>query len=322
MSFIKERELESEVKTMAFEYLEQYSTFDSVADMDQHVEQHIQQHYFDLTESERAIVFTLASRSLLYPGASHLKAETIATTLEISTKTVYRSVKKLNELNIIEKVPGTKLNGIKGASIYRILPYVPIVPINVPTEVSERVRAVEVNNDVVHEPKSENQSSNSFNLLSSKQAKNNLTNLENELALQAEKKKAYMNEWQTMLYDFLHTMPFTDQLKDELHKLVLASQVDSVQTFHRAKDVIIKIACDIADGTLTVSRTLRAVFAGAYKAKVDRLDKQTCKVSTPVEQKHSGRPVPFYDWLNERESYTPAVSNVVDNKYLPNWLEW
>ncbi|MFJ8516386.1 hypothetical protein [Lysinibacillus xylanilyticus] len=29
------------------------------------------------------------------------------------------------ELGIIEKLPSTKLNGIKGASIYRILPYVP-----------------------------------------------------------------------------------------------------------------------------------------------------------------------------------------------------
>lgn len=307
---------------MAFEYLEQYSTFSSVEEMDQHVEQHIQQHYFNLTESERAIVFTLASRSLLYPGASHLKAETIATTLEISTKTFYRSVKKLNELGIIEKVPGTKLNGIKGASIYQILPYVPIVPINVPTEVSEREITRAISNDAVCERKSENQSFNSFNLLSSKQAKYNLTNLDNELALQAEKKKEYMNEWQTMLYDFMHSMPFTDQLKDELHKLVLASQVDSVQSFHRAKEVIFNIARDITDGTLTVSKTLRAVFVGAYKKHTERLNKKTCKTSTPVAEEHSERPVPFYDWLNERDSYTSDVSNVVDNKYIPNWLEW
>ncbi|MGE7597556.1 helix-turn-helix domain-containing protein [Lysinibacillus fusiformis] len=54
-----------------------------------------------------------------------LKASTIATSLEISTKTVYRSMKKLSELGIIEKVLSTKLNGIKGTTIYRILPYVP-----------------------------------------------------------------------------------------------------------------------------------------------------------------------------------------------------
>ncbi|MFJ8087460.1 helix-turn-helix domain-containing protein [Lysinibacillus sp. NPDC095746] len=79
-------------------------------------------HYYDLTESERAIVFALASRSLAYPGTCHLKAETIAEQTGTSRSTVMRAIKKLVELNIIEKVKQTKLNGIKGASIYRILP--------------------------------------------------------------------------------------------------------------------------------------------------------------------------------------------------------
>ncbi len=166
---------------MAFEYLATYTTFETVADMDKSVEDHIAAHYYDLTESERAIVFKLASHSLENPGACHLKAATIATALEISTKTVYRSIKKLESLGIIEKVPGTKLNGIKGASIYRILPYVP-------SNVSQRETVDEASNDVVCRTQSENQPSNSFNLLSSKQA-NNIMSLGNELALQAEKKK-------------------------------------------------------------------------------------------------------------------------------------
>lgn len=297
----------------AFEYLEQYSTFNSVADMDQHVEQHIQQHYFNLTESERAIVFTLASRSLAYPGASHLKAETIANQVGVSTKTVYRSVKKLAQLGIIEKVAGTKLNGIKGANIYRILPYVP-------SSVSERVIANETYNSVVCEQQTENQSSNSFNLLSSKTS--SLQEIYNNAHAEKEAAKEYMNEYQVMLYDFMHSLPLRDDLKDELHKLVLASQVDSVQAFHRAKEVIFNMARDITSGVLTITRTLRAVFVGAYKAKIERLDKQVYKTSVPVVEEHSGRPVPFYDWLNEREGYAPAVNKSVDNKYLPNWLDW
>lgn len=59
----------------------------------------------------------------MYPEASHLKAETIAEATETSRSTVMRAIKKLVELNIIEKVKQTKLNGIKGASIYKILPY-------------------------------------------------------------------------------------------------------------------------------------------------------------------------------------------------------
>jgi len=162
------------VKTVAFEYLAQYTTFNSVADMDKSVEDHMAVHYYELTESERAIVFNLASHSLEYPGVCHLKASTIAGALEISTKTVYRSIKKLAELGIIEKVPGTKLNGIKGASIYRILPYFP-------SSVSQRETVDEASNDVVCRPQFENQALNSFNLLSSKQENNNLCELECKL---------------------------------------------------------------------------------------------------------------------------------------------
>lgn len=105
---------------MAFEYLAQYTTFDSVADMDRSVEDHMAVHYYDLTESERAIVYKLASHSLEHTGACHLKASTIADALEISTKTVYRSVKKLESFGIIEKVAQSKLNGIKGARLDKI----------------------------------------------------------------------------------------------------------------------------------------------------------------------------------------------------------
>ena len=63
---------------MAFEYLAQYTTFESIADMDTAVENHMTAHYYDLTESERAIVFKLASHALEYPGACHLKVATIA----------------------------------------------------------------------------------------------------------------------------------------------------------------------------------------------------------------------------------------------------
>ena len=36
--------------------------------MDTAVEEHIAAHYYDLTESERAIVFKLASHSFEHPG--------------------------------------------------------------------------------------------------------------------------------------------------------------------------------------------------------------------------------------------------------------
>ncbi|UNT55170.1 MULTISPECIES: helix-turn-helix domain-containing protein [Lysinibacillus] len=295
---------------MAFEYLATYKTFESVTDMDTAVENHMADHYYDLTESERAIVFKFASHALEHPGACHLKAATIAAALEISTKTVYRSVKKLEDLGIIEKVPSTKLNGIKGASIYRILPYVP-------SSVSQRETARAISNDAVSETFTENQSSKSFNLLSSKQA-NNIMSLGNELALQAEKKKAYMNEYQVMLFDFMNSLPLTDNLKDELHKVVLASQVNSVDEFIKAKNVLFKIAMDIKEGILTVTSTLRSVFVGAFNKAVERSSMKQHKLSSIEETVDRERPVPFYNWLEDRDSRT----EICNRPNLENWLEW
>lgn len=297
---------------MAFEYLAQYKTFESVTEMDKSVEDHIAAHYFDLTESERAIVYAIATRSLMYPGASHLKASTIAEALEISTKTVYRSVKKLAELGIIEKVPGTKLNGIKGASIYKILPYVP-------SEVSQRATDDEVNNDAVIPPQSEKQSFNSFNLLSSKQA-NNIISVGEKLALESENKKAFMNEWQVMLYDLFHSLPLKDELKDQLHKVVLATEINNVKDFVRAKDVLFNIVKDINSGVLTVSSTLRAVFVGAHQKANERLEKPSYKLSTVEDKAQKVKPVPFYNWLIEREEN--CVPSIKSRPLLEDWLLW
>ncbi|MED3875436.1 helix-turn-helix domain-containing protein [Lysinibacillus capsici] len=255
---------------MAFEHLAQYITFDSVTDMGKSVEDHMAVHYYNLTELERAIVFKLASHSLDHTGVCHLKVATIASSLKISTKTVYRSMKKLSELGIIEKVPSTKLNGIKGASIYRILPYVP-------SSVSQRETADETSNDEVCPPQSENQASKSFNLLSSKQA-NNIMSLGKELALQVEKKKEYMNEYQVMLYDFMHSLPLQDELKDQLHKCILATKMNDIRDFVNAKDVLANIIRDIVSGTLTITSTLRAVFVGAYNKAVERSSMKLSKI--------------------------------------------
>ena len=296
---------------MAFEYLAAYTTFESIADMDKSVEDHMAVHYYDLTESERTVVFKLASHSLEHPGACHLKAATIAAALEISTKTVYRSIKKLESLGIIEKVPGTKLNGIKGASIYRILPYVP-------SSVSQREIVDEASNDVVSEQFTENQSSKSFNLSSFKTS--TLQQVYMDAHAEKEACKEYMNEYQQMLFDFMHSLPLTDNLKDELHKVVLAAQVHSAPDFIRAKNVLFKIAMDIKEGVLTVTSTLRAVFVGAFKKAIDRSGMKLSKSSYIEETTYRERPVPFYNWLEERGSLPQSI--VHDEPSLENCLEW
>lgn len=293
---------------MAFEYLAAYATFETVDDMDAAVEQHIQQHYYNLTESERAIVFALASRSLAYPGASHLKAETIAEATGTSRSTVMRAIKKLTELNIIEKVKQTKMNGIKGASIYKLLPY------DDTSSLIQREIACEVTDINDCEPSTENQSFSSFNFSKT----SSLQEIYNNAHKEKEAAKEYMNEWQKTLYDFMHSLPLTDQLKDELHKCILATKMNDVRDFVNAKDILTNIFRDIANGTLTITSTLRAIFVGAYGKAVERL-KRPAATSTIVEdEQHRERPVPFYDWLSERES----TYEINDYTPIENWLEW
>ncbi|MGN4124196.1 hypothetical protein ACMGD3_04085 [Lysinibacillus sphaericus] len=114
-------------------------------------------------------------------------------------------------------------------------------------------------------------------------------------------------------------MPLADNLKDELHKVVLAAQVHSAPDFIRAKNVLFKIAMDIKEGVLTVASTLRAVFVGAYSKAVERLSMKSSKSSYIEEKTNRERPVPFYNWLKERDSRRPQI---IKRPNIENWLEW
>ncbi|MEK4171618.1 hypothetical protein MHI22_08610 [Lysinibacillus sp. FSL L8-0312] len=202
---------------MAFEYLAQYTTFETVEDMDTAVENHMAVHYYDLTESERAIVFKLASHALEHPGACHLKAATIAAALEISKTST-------------------------------------------------------------------------------------LQEIYNNAHAEKEAHKEYMNEYQVMLLDFMNSLPLADNLKDELHKVVLATQVQNTPEFIKAKNVLFKIAMDIKEGILTVTSTLRAVFAGTYNKAVERSSVKLRRSASIDETADRKRQIPFYNWLVERDS--------------------
>jgi len=222
---------------VAFEYLAQYETFNSVQEMDQHIEQHIQQHYYDLTESESAIVYKLASHALNYPGVCHLKAATIAAALEISTKTVYRAIKKLESLGIIKRETTTKVKGGRGANIYIILPS-QSETFEDPDETFEECKALQEAYNRAHADK--------------------------------EACKEFMNDYQVMLYEFIHSLPLPDNFVDELHKVILASNVSNIQEFI-----------------------------------LQRKDKHpTINTSYMKKKPVNVHPVPFYNWLSERNGPT------------------
>lgn len=93
--------------------------------------------------------------------------------------------------------------------------------------------------------------------------------------------------------------------KGELHKVVLASNVGNAREFISAKNIIFKMANDIKDGVLTVTKTLRAVYVGAHNKVQQRRNKPSTINTSPVDDKRvNRRPVPFYNWLTERNGST------------------
>ncbi|WP_342533017.1 hypothetical protein MHB40_16950 [Lysinibacillus sp. FSL K6-0057] len=89
--------------------------------------------------------------------------------------------------------------------------------------------------------------------------------------------------------------------------------------FIKAKNVLFKIAMDIKEGILTVTSTLRAVFTGAYNKAVELSNMKQSKSLSIEETPANERPIPFYNWLNERDSHPQSI--VHDKPSLENWLE-
>ncbi|MGN4125076.1 hypothetical protein ACMGD3_08690 [Lysinibacillus sphaericus] len=103
-----------------------------------------------------------------------------------------------------------------------------------------------------------------------------------------------------------------------MHKVVLSTQIQNATDFIRAKNVLFKIAMDIKEGVLTVASTLRAVFVGAYSKAVERSSMKSSKSSYIEETTTRERPVPFYNWLNERDSRP----QIINSQNIEKWLEW
>jgi hypothetical protein len=105
-------------------YLSEHQTFDSVQELNHHVKLHTNRHRYEMNDTQRTVLQFISRYSAKYPGASHLKTETIAAGVDKSRRTVERAIGALVRLSIIEKVSTTRRKtGGKGANIYHILPF-------------------------------------------------------------------------------------------------------------------------------------------------------------------------------------------------------
>lgn len=103
-------------------YLYEYSTFESIQAMDETIKEHIEINQYELNDTDRDIIMTLARYSVKYKGVAHLKVDTIAGIVSKSSITVRRSLNKLEALGIIEKIEFMRAkSGGNGANIYRFL---------------------------------------------------------------------------------------------------------------------------------------------------------------------------------------------------------
>lgn len=253
-----------------FSYLKPHTSFTSVQEMDEHVDKHL--NYHELTKSEKAILRNISQHALATPGAAHLKAQTIADKLSLSTKTVYRAVKNMQEQGILKKLPQTKMNGIKGANIYVICPYVPSI-------LSERTEDETPTVASVEDPKPTDQSF-SFQLdLSSKNIY----------------KASAINVLHEKLYNIYSSWPLMDSLKEQLKDAIAGLPLENEQDLSRAKWVLQELLVRVQTKGLTIQSSFAALLKGAYKKWI------LPPVITEVPVQQSTRPVPFYDWLKERE---------------------
>src|SRR5690606_20524967 len=59
-------------------------------------------------------------------GVSFGKYKTIAEAVDLSRRTVIRSIKKLEELGLIKKIPTSRMNGKQGVNLLVIQPFKPV----------------------------------------------------------------------------------------------------------------------------------------------------------------------------------------------------
>lgn len=101
------------------------------------------------------------------------------------------------------------------------------------------------------------------------------------------------NKRQIAFYELLEAMPYPDRVKSVRHVLALRTGSDcNDKRFLEAKDAIHSIAMQILEG-IEIDNVV-AAFTGLLNK---RMSYNVPKPNVPVNV----RPVPFYDWLEERE---------------------
>lgn len=104
-------------------YLTNYANFTNKFDLDNAVTLHKQAHWGDMNDTDRLVLDIIRQYSVKF-GAAHLKYSTIQVITGKSNSTVRRAIRKLGQLDIIERTHYVRpvMNGL-GANIYAVKPF-------------------------------------------------------------------------------------------------------------------------------------------------------------------------------------------------------
>lgn len=105
-------------------YLASYQSFQHKNELNETVSAFLIRNKYGLNKTDQDVLVLLSRYAVKYPGVAHLKVSTIVEAVKKSIRTVQRSIRKLEHLQIIKRKPFTrKKRGGDGANLYIFLPF-------------------------------------------------------------------------------------------------------------------------------------------------------------------------------------------------------
>jgi predicted transcriptional regulator len=105
------------------DYLKNHQPFTNKRELNEAVSSHLYRCNFELNKTDRSVIEMLSRYAVKYPGVAHLKMDTLSKAIKKATRTIQRSIRKLEVLNIIERKSFTReVSGGSGANLYIFLP--------------------------------------------------------------------------------------------------------------------------------------------------------------------------------------------------------
>ncbi|MCA0969240.1 helix-turn-helix domain-containing protein [Halobacillus litoralis] len=111
-----------EVPVMDLSTIQAYQSFQSVKEMDLHVRSYLKKHKAKLSEGNIAVLTSVWRHSVKFPGVSFAKVDTIMKNTGVSRSTVIRTINRLVETRLLQRLKTCKPNGKQGANLLIILP--------------------------------------------------------------------------------------------------------------------------------------------------------------------------------------------------------